>query len=553
MHLKKVFASALTVMTVAGAVPAYNFNVFAASDQTAAKDKQESQDQKETEAVTGWQKNGTYLKDGEKQYGAIKVKGKNYYLNKETGVKETNTWVNDSYYDGHGVRLEKGKHTIDGSTYYFQNGVKVTSKEVKGHYYDADGKLANGLLYHNGKYVYYTNGAAYKQSGWKNINGKIYYFTKGAAVTGFRSIRNKRFYFNKQAVLLTGIQTIGNKTYYFNKKGKIGEKGAAYKNGWKRSYQNIYYFRNGTAVTGLQTIKGHKYYFNKQAVMLTGIQTIGNKTYYFNKKGKTGAKGAALTNGWKKSYQNIYYFRNSTAVKGLQTIRGHKFYFNRQGLLLTGLRKVGRNKYYFGKFGRTGVKGAAKTGLFKTDSGRYFANRNGVLYVNRTIKVNKMIYQMNSNGQVVSSHRAVVYKGMDAKAQKYSSPTKYLILVNRSAHKVGIYTGSKDNWRPKKSFICSNGKPSTPTAKGVFHTGTTPGRFAKAIYFDSGSARCWYATRITRGYLFHSVLYRQSSSPSSVLDGRLGQSVSHGCVRLKLQNAKWIYNNIPRTTTVVIY
>ena len=38
-----------------------------------------------------------------------------------------------------------------------------------------------------------------------------------------------------------------------------------------------------------------------------------------------------------------------------------------------------------------------------------------------------------------------------------------------------------------------------------------------------------------------------------IKDGRLGINASHGCVRLALSNAKWIYDNIPRGTKVVIY
>ena len=37
------------------------------------------------------------------------------------------------------------------------------------------------------------------------------------------------------------------------------------------------------------------------------------------------------------------------------------------------------------------------------------------------------------------------------------------------------------------------------------------------------------------------------------MDGRLGQSISQGCVRLDIDNAKWIYNNIPSGTKVKIY
>lgn len=40
---------------------------------------------------------------------------------------------------------------------------------------------------------------------------------------------------------------------------------------------------------------------------------------------------------------------------------------------------------------------------------------------------------------------------------------------------------------------------------------------------------------------------------TKVKDGRLGMRLSHGCVRLAIENAKWIYDNIPSGTTVIIY
>jgi lipoprotein-anchoring transpeptidase ErfK/SrfK len=37
------------------------------------------------------------------------------------------------------------------------------------------------------------------------------------------------------------------------------------------------------------------------------------------------------------------------------------------------------------------------------------------------------------------------------------------------------------------------------------------------------------------------------------MDPTLGANVSHGCVRLALDNAKWIYKYVPNKTTVVSY
>ncbi|MCR5042489.1 MAG: L,D-transpeptidase, partial [Clostridia bacterium] len=38
-----------------------------------------------------------------------------------------------------------------------------------------------------------------------------------------------------------------------------------------------------------------------------------------------------------------------------------------------------------------------------------------------------------------------------------------------------------------------------------------------------------------------------------IWDGRLGMALSEGCVRLDINNAKWIYDNCPIGTKVVVY
>lgn len=134
--------------------------------------------------------------------------------------------------------------------------------------------------------------------------------------------------------------------------------------------------------------------------------------------------------------------------------------------------------------------------------------------------------------------------GMVGRANLYSSSTPYIIMVDRSAHTVGIYQGWKGCWSNIQYWSCANGKPSTPTVSGVFSVGN------KGYYFDSGAYRCFWWTQFYGDYLFHSVLCWPNGA---IADGRVGMALSHGCVRLEVQNAKWIYDNIPRGTTVVVY
>ena len=133
---------------------------------------------------------------------------------------------------------------------------------------------------------------------------------------------------------------------------------------------------------------------------------------------------------------------------------------------------------------------------------------------------------------------------MAAKANLYSSSTGYLVLVNRNTHKVGVFQGWQGNWNCVQYWDCSDGAPSTPTVEGVFRVGS------RGYYFDSGASRCYWYTQFYGNYLFHSVLYNKNGT---LQDGRVGMALSHGCVRLQIENAKWIYDTIPSGTTVVVY
>ncbi len=129
-------------------------------------------------------------------------------------------------------------------------------------------------------------------------------------------------------------------------------------------------------------------------------------------------------------------------------------------------------------------------------------------------------------------------------ANNYSSATPYIMLVDRAANKVGILQGWQGAWSPIAYWDCSVGKASTPTVSGLFTIGS------RGTSFDSYGVRCYWWTQFYGDYLFHSVPHYPGGG---IQDGRLGIALSHGCVRLELDNAKWIYDNIPSGTTVYVY
>lgn len=119
-----------------------------------------------------------------------------------------------------------------------------------------------------------------------------------------------------------------------------------------------------------------------------------------------------------------------------------------------------------------------------------------------------------------------------------SSGTQWLIAVDRSTHKVGVFKGSANNWSLQYYWSCTTGAPSSPTITGTYRT---TGFKRNALTTDS---RAIYCTQIWGGYFFHSILASENE---------LGKSLSHGCIRLPYSAAQWIHSNIYAGTTVVIY
>ena len=120
----------------------------------------------------------------------------------------------------------------------------------------------------------------------------------------------------------------------------------------------------------------------------------------------------------------------------------------------------------------------------------------------------------------------------------YGSGTQWLIGVDRSTHRVGVFRGSTNNWTLQYWWSCVTGAPSTPTITGYYRT--TGGK-RMSLSTDSRAKWC---TQIWNGYFFHTILNS---------DAELGNSLSHGCLRMSYPSAQWIYNNIYAGTTVVIY
>lgn len=127
----------------------------------------------------------------------------------------------------------------------------------------------------------------------------------------------------------------------------------------------------------------------------------------------------------------------------------------------------------------------------------------------------------------------------------------YYIKINRQQNVATVYKKDDgDNYSiPVRAILCSTGLYNA-TPKGTFHLSN------KYVWRElNGGVYGQYASRITGGVLFHSVPYASKNKATLYWDkyNKLGQQASMGCVRLTVEDAKWIYDNCPSGTTVEVY
>jgi lipoprotein-anchoring transpeptidase ErfK/SrfK len=100
-----------------------------------------------------------------------------------------------------------------------------------------------------------------------------------------------------------------------------------------------------------------------------------------------------------------------------------------------------------------------------------------------------------------------------------------------------------------REMICSGGAPESPTPLGEYST-TQKIEYAWVERFGVGA---YYWIRFFEDYLIHSVPFDENGEMIVEEFEKLGSPASHGCIRLRLEEAKWLYETLPLGVKVVIY
>ncbi len=146
---------------------------------------------------------------------------------------------------------------------------------------------------------------------------------------------------------------------------------------------------------------------------------------------------------------------------------------------------------------------------------------------------------------------------------KNNDPEKYYILLDLRNQIVTVFEKDENGAYTKvvRSFLCSSGRTdvdeadpediATPTPRGIWKIGGRE-RFGKFANFNGEYARYW--VQIVGSIYFHSLLYSKRSVDALQRQAYsdIGSNVSHGCVRLYVEDAKWLYYYACPGTTIEI-
>lgn len=133
------------------------------------------------------------------------------------------------------------------------------------------------------------------------------------------------------------------------------------------------------------------------------------------------------------------------------------------------------------------------------------------------------------------------------------TPVPYYLVVDVTNQVTTVYGLDENNeyTSVERQMICSTGVKGWDSDPGDW---ITDGRRARWCYFSLWGGHAQYWTKINENIAFHSVTY--STPDTQALNvksyNRLGRRASHGCIRLLVSDAKWIYENVRAGTTIHI-
>lgn len=132
-------------------------------------------------------------------------------------------------------------------------------------------------------------------------------------------------------------------------------------------------------------------------------------------------------------------------------------------------------------------------------------------------------------------------------AETPAAKDAYWIDVDISEQQVNVMQGEEVLW----TMTASTGVEGKETPLGDFQIQNRGEWFFNEKYQQG--AKYWVSFKDWGIYLFHSLAMDKDQNVIPEEAEKLGTRASHGCIRLAIDDAKWIYDNIPERAKVSIH
>ena len=187
-------------------------------------------------------------------------------------------------------------------------------------------------------------------------------------------------------------------------------------------------------------------------------------------------------------------------------------------------------------------------------SGNYLGNtRNAVKAFQKQNAIDVTGKVDKETWNAIFNNPYIVMPGATPKPQATPVPPSFHLVVDVTNQIVTVYARDEEGEYtvPVKEMMCSSGTRENPSDIGDW---TLSGYKVTWCFFPKWGDYARYWTRINNGIAFHSVIYNTVSERDLSVKSykRLGNRASHGCVRLQVADAKWIYDYVDAGTVVTI-
>lgn len=420
-------------------------------------------------------------------------------LTKCTITLSENSFICDGKAKEPGVTVKYGDTILEQEKDYsieYQNNINIGTASVKVSGIDTytDSRIVNFSILLGKTVLTSTSSYSAIKLRWNKVAGASGYqiYRSNSKTSGFKVVKKIE---SASTVSYSDTDTKFNTVYYY----KIRAYGVA---------------DNKTVYGELSAVKEQRKKLAPPDIVKTSVSSDSVKITWSKVKGATGyiIYRSNTENG---TYKKIAAVKKSSITSYTnKNLSSEKTYYYK----VRAYRKVNKKNYY-GYFS-----------AFKSATTEKFVS--GWKYVNGY----KLYY--DKNGKLVKDVSGIIGK-----------QSSYVIKVNKKKNCVTVYAKDGKNGYiiPVKAFPCSAGK-ATPIT-----TARTPAKYR--WHALNGNCYGQWCTRIKQGFLFHSVMYGKTKNTTLSVSNynKLGTTASHGCIRLRAGDAKWIYDNCKLKTKVIIY